>query len=61
MMVTEIFKIDAAWAEKLTKARVQFFLTPTVIEKIKRTLELSMQGETKYLGFITFVTWVYSR
>ena len=30
MMGTEIFKIDASWAEKLTKTRVQFLLTPTV-------------------------------
>ena len=31
MMGTEIFKIDASWAEKLTKTRVQFLLTPTVV------------------------------
>ena len=31
MMGTEIFKIDASWAEKLTKTRVQFLLTPTVL------------------------------
>ena len=30
MIGTEIFKIDASWAEKLTKTRVQFLLTPTV-------------------------------
>ena len=30
MMGTEIFKIDASWAEKLTKTRVQFLMTPTV-------------------------------
>ena len=30
MMGTEIFKIDAFWAEKFTKTRVQFLLTPTV-------------------------------
>ena len=30
MMGTEIFKIDATWAEKLTKTRVQFLMTPTV-------------------------------
>ena len=30
MMGTEIFKMDASWAEKLTKRRVQFLLTPTV-------------------------------
>ena len=30
MMGTEIFKIDASWADKLTKTRVQFLLTPSV-------------------------------
>ena len=30
MMGTEIFKIDASWAEKLTKTRVSFLMTPTV-------------------------------
>ena len=29
-MGTTIFQIDAPWAEKLTKTRVQFLLTPTV-------------------------------
>ena len=27
---TDIFQIDAPWAEKLTKTRVQFLLMPTV-------------------------------
>ena len=31
MMGAEIFKIDASWAKKLTKTRVQFLLTPTVV------------------------------
>ena len=31
MMGTEIFKIDASWAEKLTKTRVPFLSAPTVI------------------------------
>ena len=31
MMGTEIFKIDASWAEKLMKTRVQFLMTPTVM------------------------------
>ena len=31
MMGTEIFKIDAPWAEKLTKIRVQFLMAPTVL------------------------------
>ena len=30
MMGTEIFKIDASWAEKLTKTRVSFLSAPTV-------------------------------
>ena len=30
MMSTEIFKIDASWAEKLTKMRVSFLTAPTV-------------------------------
>ena len=40
MMGTEIFKIDASWAEKLMKTRVQFLLTPTV-EAIGDPKELS--------------------
>ena len=32
MMGTDIFKIDASWAEKLTKTRVSFVMTPTVID-----------------------------
>ena len=30
MMGTEILKIDASWAEKLTKTRVSILMTPTV-------------------------------
>ena len=30
MMGTEIFKIDAPWAEKMMKMRVQLLLTPSV-------------------------------
>ena len=30
MMATEIFKMDASWAEKLMKTRVSFLMTPTV-------------------------------
>ena len=30
LMGTQIFKIDASWAEKLTKTRVSFLLTPSV-------------------------------
>ena len=35
MMGTEIFKIDASWAEKLTITRVSFLMTPTVVRPIK--------------------------
>ena len=31
MMGTEILKIDASWAEKLTKTRVSFLTAPTVV------------------------------
>ena len=31
MMGTEIFKFDASWAEKMTKTRVSFLMTPTVL------------------------------
>ena len=30
-MGTEIFKFNASWAEKLTKTRVSFLMTPTVV------------------------------
>ena len=30
MVGTEIFKIDASWAEKLAKTRVSFLMTPSV-------------------------------
>ena len=39
MMGTEIFKIDASWAEKLTKTRVSFLMNPTVSVTIKHLNE----------------------
>ena len=30
-MGTAIFKIDASWAQKLTKTRVSYLLTPNVM------------------------------
>ena len=30
MMATEIFNIDASWAEKLIKKRVSFLTAPTI-------------------------------
>ena len=43
MMGTEIFKIDASWAEKLTKTRVSFLMTPTVYLKA-RHLSLNLHN-----------------
>ena len=34
MMVTDIFNIDASWAEKLMKKRVSFLTAPTVCNEI---------------------------
>ena len=40
MMGTEIFKIDAPWAEKLMKTRVSFLMNQTVIKmKSSRGIE----------------------
>ena len=36
MMGTEIFEIDASWAEKLRKTRVPFLMTPTVCLLIEK-------------------------
>ena len=44
MMGTEIFKIDASWAEKLTKTRVSFLMTPTVYGMV----------DAMYLKFASF-------
>ena len=45
MMGTEIFKIDASWAEKLTKTRVSFLMTPTVYVYIFRmTFDVDQKG-----------------
>ena len=59
MMGTEIFKIDASWAEKLTKTRVQFLLTPTVcavytIAGSSSTKEVTMSA-TLQLGTLAVV------
>ena len=35
-MGTEIFKFDASWAEKLTKTRVSFLMTPSVNSDVKQ-------------------------
>ena len=40
MMGTEIFKIDASWAEKLTKTRVPFLMTPTVLQGLGKQVKV---------------------
>ena len=43
-IVTEIFKIDASWAEKLTKTRVSFLMNPSqTTKKRKGTLKVGLQ------------------
>ena len=37
-MGTEIFKIDAPWAEELTKTRVSFLMNPTVHPRLDEDL-----------------------
>ena len=54
-MVTEIFRIDASWAEKLTKTRVQFLLTPTVIQGVRLDLFYPV---FLTLQFAFFVGWL---
>ena len=44
MMGTEIFKIDASWAEKLTKTRVSFLMTPTVANGPSLSLNMMENG-----------------
>ena len=42
MMGTEILKIDAYWAKKLTKTRVPFLMTPTVFLEEERREQKSL-------------------
>ena len=42
MMGTEIFEIDASWAEKLRKTRVPFLMTPTVYTNIIIEMEKTL-------------------
>ena len=52
MMGTEIFKIDASWAEKLTKTRLQFLLTPTVVlmSKLKNPRHTASRVRSKMVN-----------
>ena len=45
MMGTEIFKIDAPWAQKLPKTRVPFLMTPTVLQGLGIEMKASMKIE----------------
>ena len=58
MMGTEIFKIDASWAEKLTKTRVSFLMNPTVFDVITHRCAC----EKSYIPIImTSITWTGHR
>ena len=48
MMGTEIFEIDASWAEKWTKTRVSFLSAPTVDQE----LLIIVKSLTSLLGVI---------
>ena len=61
-MTTEIFKIYASWAEKLTKTRVSFLMTPTVIP-VSRTekKEKSPRGIRLIMHYFILFVIVYKR
>ena len=57
-MGTEIFKIDASWAEKLTKTRVQFLLAPTVFTCLSQETRGSpLKPSTQLQMGRWFLTW----
>ena len=64
MMGTEIFKIDASWAEKLTKTRVSFLAAPTVFSCphliYRRRMMMTSGGGAKYKGSMDCFTQVQS-
>ena len=55
MMGTEIFKIDASWAEKLTKTRVSFLTAPTVHCSTTARCDLSVSGRNASAGLASLV------
>ena len=62
MMGTEIFKIDASWAEKLTKTRVQFLLTPTVFINTRwqtHCRTLNFPAESPVIMMCSFQLWIH--
>ena len=60
-MATEIFKIDASRAEKLTKTRVQFLLTPTVVPRPNNKSYLTMSPCCSSLLFLCILCRVALR
>ena len=52
LMGTEIFKIDASWAEKLNKTRVSKILSPTVGFIVINSLQTSRKTRRKSLEII---------
>ena len=55
MMGTEIFKIDASWAEKWTKTRVSFLSAPTVHKVYLDLLIIEIVGESGHEQFVRTV------
>ena len=52
MMGTEIFKIDAPWAEKLTKTRVSFLMNPSVFHIQHCVFSANTQNSTTSIKII---------
>ena len=71
MMASEIFKLDASRAEKLTKTRVQFLLTPTVgktnyndkcnLRKQTHKPHKARPRDIKSKKLKSFLLWIYCR
>ena len=51
-MGTEMFNIDASWAEKYMKKRVSFLTAPTVVGGPLNNVKLS-KFNTKIINFLT--------
>ena len=60
-MGTDIFKVDASWADKLTKTRVQFLLTPTVANPPSLTEAATTLVTAVNLIKIQMVKWSQSQ
>ena len=58
MMGTEIFKIDASWAEKWTKTRVSFLSAPTVGASRHQSLHTCLLANYLTRGTVVLVAVV---